>query len=337
MTSKNLLSTYELPQVDDSAVDDSIRKAMADLEKLEDNDGVENSEDSEEIKEPIGEEIEELQEELEEIEEPEGIEVEPEKKREKKSDKDQYRKLQNDKYRAQAEKAAADERIRELEDMLTESLSAGTYHYGKNAYAALDNAKEAKRKALREGDEDKLVEADIEIVKALTTINELEKWANNGTQKTSKAVSNVREEPEVDRDMELKRELASDWLESHPYLNSSSRKYDPNLESKVFRFVKKLDYDLEANRQQHLHYTPEYFDKIDDYIDTVKAKKASNTIAALPPVGGVRNSYNGKGRTEDPAHAPLTKEEKEHIKSMAGLGVTEENYRQHRVKDGKNV
>ncbi len=336
MTSKNLLSTYELPQVDDSAVDESIKKAMADLEKLEDNDETENDEESEEIKEPVGEEIEELSEEPEEEIE---VEAEPEKKekRERKSDKEQYRKLQNDKYRAQAEKAAADERIRELEDMLTESLSAGTYHYGKNAYAALDNAKEAKRKALREGDEDKLVEADIEIVKALTTINELEKWANNGTQKTSKAVSNVPLEPPVDRDMELKRELATDWLESHPYLNSSSKKYDPNLESKVFRFVKKLDYDLEANRQQHLHYTPEYFDKIDDYIDNVKAKKASNTIAALPPVGGVRNSYNGKGRTEDPTRAPLTKDEKELIKSMASLGVTEENYRQHRVKEGKNV
>jgi hypothetical protein len=336
MTSKNLLSTYELPQADDSAVDESIKKAMADLEKLEDNDETENDEESEEIKEPVGEEIEELSEEPEEEIE---VEAEPEKKekRERKSDKEQYRKLQNDKYRAQAAEAAAAERIRELEEMLTESLSAGTYHYGKNAYAALDNAKEAKRKALREGDEDKLVEADIEIVKALTTINELEKWANNGTQKTSKAVSNVPLEPPVDRDMELKRELATDWLESHPYLNSSSKKYDPNLESKVFRFVKKLDYDLEANRQQHLHYTPEYFDKIDDYIDNVKAKKASNTIAALPPVGGVRNSYNGKGRTEDPTRAPLTKDEKELIKSMASLGVTEENYRQHRVKEGKNV
>jgi hypothetical protein len=339
MTSNTLLSTYELPQVNDTALDASFKKAIADLDKIDTNvEDPPEPEEPEEVVEPEGEEIEESddtegEEEPEEEEEPE-VEPEPVKKdrREKLSEKDKYRKLQNDKHRAQAAEAAAQERVRELEEMLNDSLSAGTYHYGKTVYSELERAKDTKRKAYDMGDMEAALVADEAIFKAMIAINELEKWANESSKTGPKPAAKAQAAPEVDRDMEFKRELAADWLEGHPYLNASSRKYDPNLEAKVVRFVKKLDYDLETKRQQHLHYTPEYFDKIDDYIDAIKTKKSSNTLAALPPVGGVRNSYTGKSKAVDPAKITLTKEEKELIKSMKDLGITEESYRQNRMK-----
>ena len=336
MTS-NSLSSYELPQVDDSALDASIKKAMADLEKIDTN--APDPEEPEEVKEPETEEIEEevednpeTEDEPEEEEEPE-VEPEPEKKRQKVSEKDRYRKLQNDKHRAQAEKAAADERIRELEEMLNDSLSAGTYHYGKTVYSELERAKDAKRKAYMEGDTEEALKADEAVFKAMIAINELEKWANESSKTGPRPAAKAPvQHEEVDRDLQFKQQLAADFIESHPYLDASSRKYDPNMANKVLRFANKLDHDLIMKKQQHLYYSPQYFDEIEDYIDTVKAKKASNTIAALPPVGGVRNSYAGKSKPVDPAKIPLTKEEKELIKSMKDMGITEESYRQNRMK-----
>src|ERR1044072_3928818 len=78
-----------------------------------------------------------------------------------------YRKLQNDKYRALAEKEAALQRAAQLEEMLKESLSSGTYHYGKNVYAEVDKAKEAKKRAFEEGDLDSYMDADVALIKAI--------------------------------------------------------------------------------------------------------------------------------------------------------------------------
>lgn len=275
-----------------------------------------------------------------EMEEPqEEVEVEPEKekheKKETRSDKEKLRRVQSEKHRLKAEKAAAEARILELENQLTQSLSAGTYYYGKTAYDELERAKEAQSRALDEGDKVALQKATEDMISAKITIKELEKWANESSktaQPYNQSVSpqyqqqyhtsnQFQHQTPVDPDLQYRQEMVAEWLDTHPYINPESKKFNPNIHTKVSRFIKDLD-----RKGTHEPFTPEFFDEVDDYIDSIKSKKPATT---LPPVGVVRNSYAGKGgRT--PEEVPLTAEEKAHIKSMAILGVTEESYRKYK-------
>ncbi len=257
------------------------------------------------------------------------IEPEPEKeekreKKEKRSEKDKFRKLQNDKHRLKAEKIAAEERIRDLENQLTQSLSAGTYYYGKNAYDALERAKEAKSKAYEDGDKAAVLKADEDMMHAILNIKELEKWANESSKTgPSHQVNQLPYQAPINPDIQYKQEMVADWLDSHPYIDPESKKYNPNMAAKVTRFIKNMD-----REGTYIPYTPDYFDEIDDYIDRLKSKKPT---VGLPPVGGVRNSYVGKGiRGNSSEEIPLTADEMAYIKRMAHLGVTEESYRKYK-------
>jgi hypothetical protein len=206
-----------------------------------------------------------------------------EAKRETKGDK--YRKLQNDKYRALAEKEEALRRADRLEQMLKESLNSGTYHYGRNVYSELERAKEDKRRAIDEGDAEGLIEADVSINKALLAINELEKWGNESE------VSNSSYEPEISNEV-IYTEIANDWLDTHPYLQPHSRSYNPKVAEKVSEFVNYLDYNLQRNNESNAIFSEDYFNTIDNYIDSLRVSKKDNSknIESLSNVSSVRNS-----------------------------------------------
>lgn len=334
-----------LEPIDDSESMAKIQEALKEATKLRNGEIPDEEQETVKTREPkhVQEESENEEEsdnfmDMEESHEHEevDVELEPEheekvEKREKRSEKDKFRKLQNDKHRLKAEKAAAEDRIRELENQLTQSLSAGTYYYGKTAYDELERAKEAQSRALDEGDKAALQKATEDMISAKITIKELEKWANESS-KTSpphqvnshyQAHNQLPYQQPIDPDIQYKQEMVSDWLDSHPYINPESKKYNPNIATKVTRFIKNMD-----KEGTYAPYTPDYFDEIDDYIDRIKSRKSS---ATLPPVGGVRNSYAAKGvRSNSSQEAPLTPEELAHIKSMASLGVTEESYRKYK-------
>lgn len=242
-------------------------------------------------------------------------ESEEEEAKEPKKRGDKYRKLQNDKYRAIAEKEAAYQKVRELEEMLEKSLSSSTYHYGKNAYTALELAKEEKRQAIREGDEDSLVEADIKIVKALNSIDELEKWAHN----SAPAPQQRQQEPEESYN-EVYKEIAADWLDSHPYLKPESRRYNHQLAEQVGAFVGNLEDNLHRRGQQDLIFTDDYFNTIDNFI-TSQRRSTTKSIESLSNVSGVRNNSSvASSRKSYPDNVKLSKDEMLMAKTFADLG-----------------
>lgn len=298
-----------------------IQEALQKIEDLKENPNGEIKEDDNPNEEIATEEnaiIEDVvNEELEDSEEKFEI------KKDKKQDK--YRKLQNDKYRALAEKAAAEERIKELEHMLNESMSSGTYHYGKNVYSELERAKELKKKALNEMDPDSLIEADIALTKAISQVNELERWADSQANQPTKApISNNN------FDYKIKEEMAQDWLENHPYLQPYSRTYNSKLANQVSKFINYLDYDLKQKNQESVSYSPEYFNVIDNYIETIKNSSSSSN--ALPQVGSVRNSYGGVTNSTPKKQITLNADEKK-IASM--MGLTPEQWIKYKEEDIK--
>ena len=313
----------------DTAGMDEIAEAIKEIERLK-NGGTpkeeiqEEQEDDVEPEEEQEEEKEETQEqEAEEEEEPES------KKAPKKLDK--IWKIKRSRYKALAEKKLVEEENIRLKEMLAESLNSGTYHYGKNVYSELEKAKESKRRAIEEGDIDASIEADINLNRAINSINELEKWT------TSERQPQRQPEPHQSTDSydEIEREKAADWLDDHPELQPNSRKYNLNLAKEVSQFIHHLDNGIEARGQRDLLYSEEYFDTIDKYIQDVnnrdKTEKNRKSLGSVGHVGSVRNSYgNANGKSSKTIQMTLTADEK---KICAAGGISEKDWLKYKLEE----
>ena len=315
------------------------------IEKIKGNIPEEQVLQNEEIVEPEEEtqEVEESQDqenESEEIEEPEEEEEITLKSPSKDKKGDKYRKLQNDKYRALAEKEEALQKLARMEAMLEESLSSGTYHYGRNVYSELDKAKSEFQRSFNEGDEKGLLEAQLALIKAQTAISDLEKWANENDNKkyyqNNNPVPNNYQQNNSYQES-LYQEIANDWLDSHPYLKPYSRNYDPKLAGDVNSFINRLDNNLHRNNNDDAIFSEEYFYTIDNYINSLTTPKRDNSkdIESLSNVGGVRNSSSAGmvSKSQPKVQIKLTKEEK----IMAdNAGVSHNDWLKCKIDDLKN-
>lgn len=277
--------------------------------------------------------------------------------REKKADK--IRKLQNDKYRALAEKEDALQKLAIMEAKLEESLSSGTYHYGKNVYAELDRAKANWQKTFNEGDEAGLMDAQLALIKAQHAVSELETWANQNDNKSySQNNTNYQNNNFVPQNQfqnnnleynnfqsnnsynpyqeSLHQEIANDWLDSHPYLKPHSRSYDPKLAGEVTNFINKLDNNLYQNNDSDAIFSEEYFYTIDNYINQKRSKRDnSKNLEAVSNVSGVRNTSSGGSvnKSLPISEVTLTKAEK----IMAdNAGISHKEWLKYKIEDLKN-
>jgi DNA repair exonuclease SbcCD ATPase subunit len=326
----------ELKENEDKAAFEIADRVIAEIEKLKDS--------SEEPPEESDEEAEDESVESESDEEAEDEDEEQEEQR-KPEKEEKIWKLKKRKYQALAEKVAAlkekEAVLREneqLKQMLSESLNSGTYHLSRSAYSELERAKEAKKQALLEGDADALINADIEIARALNTVSDVEKWAYNEPSPKQKyaATSSYPEQPS-NKYNELEQEIAADWLENHPYLQPDSPKYNSKIATKVANFVNHLDADLMNGGQGHQIFSNAYFTSIDQYIEKVKndsSQRAKNREGS-PQVGGVKNSYAGSSNNKNSSKSTkviLTPDEK----FWADMGgITHEDYLKAKINDLK--
>lgn len=225
------------------------------------------------------------------------------------------------------------ERLHQAE--LAETLNSGMYHWGKSAYSELERAKENKLKAYQGTDPQAAIEADERLLKAMMAVNEVEKWKErpaptpqsyNNTNINSQAKDSYNYYPEQNaqnqyQDTEdLYKSMAQDWLEDHPYLRPNSRKYDQALAQKVNSFINNLDAELTKKGKMNLHFSDEYFDYIDKYIDRVRRSpdKIAKNIESASQIGGVRNSV-----PKAPKQSAELTEEESFIASELGPGAKE--------------
>ena len=229
-----------------------IQAALDEIEKLK------NEESQKEEKE----ELEVADEEESATEATSEMEIETPKKKDKKLWKEIKRK-----YQVMAEKEALAKENAQLRQMLEESLSSGTYHYGKSAYAELERAKENKKRAIEEGNVDGLIEADLALTKAMNAINDLEKWAYTGNSKKPETPQPINNNLEYG---ETETEIIADWLEDHPYLQPTSSKYNATLAGQVADFVNRLDGTIARSGNKDAYFSDEYFGAIDNYITELR-------------------------------------------------------------------
>ncbi len=310
---------------------DNIEKLLNNEEVALDENGLPVKEEEEPIEDATEEEEEPTEDVTEDDEEEEEAYIPQKPSKDKKVNK--IKKLQNDKYRAYIERDEALQRVAEMEELVKESLSSGTYHYSKNVYADLDRAKEDKKRAFEEGDLDKLLDADINIVKAVQAINDLEKWANENEPRQNTRNQYQEEAPQYQET--LYQEIAKDWIDSHPYLKPTSRSYNPKLADKVTQFINELDDNLYRNRQEGAIFSEEYFDTIDNYIQSKNTPKRDNSknIESLSNVSGVRNSPSSGGSKATTTQMTLTREEK----IMAeNAGISPKDWLKAKIEDSKS-
>lgn len=292
-----------LDTVDDSGGLAEIQKAMAEIERLEKGDQS-SAQDQSHINGSHEEEENEEQELTSESREEEDEGGDKKHKRHWKETKRWYG-AQAEIARLHQENERIAEANSQLQQHLNEALNVGTYHYGKSIYGELEAAKEAKDKAIDDGDKRGLIDADIRINRIVNKIDELEKW---GANPPPAPVSPRPVSPPSPR--EVYQDMAQDWLETHPYLQPTSPEYDKELAQKVSNYVVNLDRKLMNEGRKDLFYSPEYFADIDrsiEYLQSVESPKGN--IGGF--VGGVRNTYpSATGRNIKSNQVLLSADEK---------------------------
>lgn len=330
-----------LPDEEEKISDNALavmQKAMDEIDKLNDVDGKEENTPNSDVKTIENDDAIENENanQADDIEEytVDDIEI---KRKKPVSKESKYRKLQNDKYRALAEKEEAVKKIAELERLLSESLNSGTYHYSKSAYGDLERAKQNKKIAIETGDIEGLIEADIALTEAINAVNEVKKWAVQDKKTVeSEPVKyvdrNVNHNIESDYD-QIKQEMAQDWLDTHSYLQPNSRNYNPSLAKQVSTFVNNLDASLRRNNQMDLYFSEDYFDTIDEFISNNMKKsqaKVEKSVASTNHIGGVRHSHapsiNGSGHVT--REVRLTPDEKMMCKNA---GISESSWIKQKI------
>lgn len=321
---QNIIDTNVPQEVEDNSGLAEMQQAIDEIEKLKnEQQEIITSEETPEV---------EVNKELEEAVEQEVTDDKLEEKASKKEDK--LRKLRGEKFKILAEKDALSQENERLKSLLDQSLTSGTYHYGKSAYADLDRAKEHKKRAIEEGDIDALIEADITLTKALNTVNDLEKWASNEEYRVNNDKQNSSQSLQINQ--EIQHEIASDWLDNHNYLQPNSKNYNPELANKVAGFVNQLDTNLAQNNQTDVYFSEDYFNRIEKYIASVRNEAPKNTrnLESASHVGGVRNSYasNGTGKSSSPTQIILTADEK---RMAYNAGISEKEWLKEKLEDLK--
>jgi hypothetical protein len=233
-------------------------------------------------------------------------------------------KIKRDFFKVKAALEENEEENKRLRDLLNDSVSSNTFHYGENLHMNLDKAQIKFDEALESGDKVKFREATLEFNKATRALEEFEDWKRNESYKKSQQEDNINYNYQQNVINEQK-EIASEWISSHPYLDTRSKSYNPEMARTVANYVNNLDNALIQNNQQDLYYSDQYFDTIDNYINQLKplANKHGLNSRSHPTVSGIKNTNT---TMKKPA---LTSIEREHARAF---GLTDEEFLKSKTK-----
>jgi hypothetical protein len=276
------------------------------------------------------------------VEEPASEDVTPsaeeppadDKKTKKLSAWDMYK---HEKYRLLEEKERLAQENQRLKEQLEESVYNGTYHYGKSAYAELDKAIDAKKRAFEESDTDAMIKADVALIKAQRGVDDLESWMDAEKRKEPRPSETPSTTGQPTYSLSAPQAaMIQDWFQEHPDLNPSSASYVKDKALKVIDFVNYIDGYIAQNNLQHTLMSPDYFQAIDDFIhDMEQPKKKTQPSTPPPSVAAVKNAYgqsgmNGNSRPK--VRVTLTADEKRMARNM---GVSEEEWAKYKSEEMK--
>lgn len=254
---------------------------------------------------------------------------------EQEENKGKYWKEKKKKYKVLAENEKIKAENDHLRNLLGESVNAGAYQYSKNAYQDLDNAKKLRKQCLESGDVEAFMESEDVLEKARDAVKDLEKWETS--QNTRTAMDSMQSDSRVNEN--IQRELASDWLETHPEIDPNSMYYSPQLASYMSNYIGELDNNLLHSGNANQKFSEAYFSQLDNALAGVKNEIVSNQYREVsqrqqqmqqPAVASVRKSY-GNSNMSGQARSRITLTGEERIMAE-NAGISPEMWLKEKIK-----
>ena len=206
----------------------------------------------------------------------------------------------------------------EMEYMLRQSLDVSKGHSNKVAEDELLRAKNYLTQALEQGDPKAVSDATYLISQATQRLSEIEKTKDFTNSPPPSPTQFIRKSKDV----------LAEWLDSNPEVVPDTPEYNPRVAKLASGFIKKLENRLRNNKQEHLIASPEYFNVVDQYMDSIYE---SNTPRYFGKVTTSRNDNRMSPITTSGGYG-LTRDEKE---TAAACNMTQAEYAKYKAANLK--
>lgn len=257
---------------------------------------------------------------------------------EKEELKQKAQKIQKERYRIAEENNQLRHLLDEAIRHTSQTSEAALLQMEQNTHLVLNQALEAKRRALEEGDTELALQADLEIGRStakLESIDNYQKQKHFEYQQQA-AQQQILQQQMSQQKMAQQQALqhqevsipspAKEWINENPWFLPSSPLYDPEKAQEVQAFTQILDKKIEREGRQEEYFSKEYFDQVNKYIDENfgRINKPLTYKTTNAPVSGVhRSSLSSPQKTR----ITLTEDERTMAKQM---GIPEETWAKHK-------
>ena len=256
-------------------------------------------------------------------------------------------KLQTDKYRlkSEVEQVAAEAmRVREennaLRGYMENSTHATMFHYENGINLEVEQAKEALKRALEINDIDSQIDANVKLTQLGAQKENIRAWKVNEESKAQQAqqwnqqqqYQQQHKNPYIPQNQVELPEEADNWFSQNTWFVEDSPDYDEEKATDVLTYIQAYDANLERQGRTNEYLTPQYFNKINNYIQ--------NTYGDEPPqknqfqVKKTNHLVSPVKRSENLMKSPpkkivLSPRERELVRSLGGK---EEDYARFKKK-----
>jgi len=245
--------------------------------------------------------------------------------------KDKYYIEKKKRKTALADRQRLEQENQELKQYLNGTIANNTELYGQSLYNDLERIRNIKKQALLGEDPDLFLEADELHKKTMMKINEFENLAQNRVSKdvdsnTAKDTNNY-----IEKEERIQLAKAQEWLNEHPELIEETSEYNPKIQKELSEFIKEYDRKLRQKGRQDEILGDNYFDVLDEFLDSIKVKRPKEGYTTSK-VGGVRNNFSASpGGT---LKVTLTEFDKNYARN---LGISEKEYLKWKIEDIKET
>jgi hypothetical protein len=247
-------------------------------------------------------------------------------------------KLQREKHRIAAEASKLKEENELLKRFNQTSHDASQVHYENSLKLKLEQAKEAKKRALELNDLDGIIEADHELYSAIADIKGLDNWKAQEMARQQFYQQYPEQNPHTqyedqyyDEPEQEVNEAAQRWKVQNPWFDPNSSHYDPDKAEEVLAYAQAYDASLARRGKHDEYFSKNYFDRINNFAreydreqSNAREDRRSNLLSASP----VKRASNPSNSSSN--RITLTEDDKFLARN---LGIKEEDYIKFKRED----
>lgn len=262
--------------------------------------------------------------EVDEIESDSAEEVLPPEEEELETYRRENQKLKKEKYRIAGEnqqlariveeqhlwKQQVDQHLAQSNQALAQSTQAAMGHYEEGLQLKLREATKAKEKALEDGDMKAVLQADIDLTRAVTQIENLQRYHSEKEAEARYAQEIMLAQQQQQQQQQpyyappqpaMVPPEAEDWIRKNTWYVPGHPNFDFEKAEQVHAFAKLLDRKLAREGRQNEYFTDAYFAEIENFVaqsfgTQSKGFKMKPSGSSVAPVRHTTSSYGTQQR-----------------------------------------